>query len=70
MDTGKLGSFKKEIYTGGERMKKIKERTQNEKISLWKGCCHYCNRGRSIAGKIGNDGLCSFCRENGRIATW
>ena len=36
-------------------------------ISSWKGCCHWCHRSKSVAGKIGNDGLCDYCRENGRV---
>ena len=35
---------------------------------IWYTSCHWCNRGTSIAGKIGNDGLCGFCRKNKRIA--
>ena len=30
------------------------------------GCCHYCHRAPSVAGQIGDDGLCEFCRMNGR----
>jgi hypothetical protein len=42
----------------------------DRKISNWKGCCHHCGRGTSVAGPIGDDGLCEFCRRNGRVATW
>jgi len=41
----------------------------NEK-SNWKGCCHWCNRAPSVAGEIGDDGLCEWCRKNGRQAVW
>ncbi len=34
--------------------------------NIWKGCCHWCNRAPSVAGKIGDDGLCDMCRKNGR----
>ena len=45
-----------------------KEENKKPHTPIWYTCCHWCNRGTSIAGKIGNDGLCSFCRKKGRIA--
>jgi uncharacterized paraquat-inducible protein A len=41
-----------------------------QKINNWKECCHHCHRTTSVAGKISNDGLCSLCHKNGRVATW
>ena len=46
------------------------ERLSTIKISPWKGCCHWCNRGSSVAGEIGDVGLCELCGRNGRLATW
>ena len=57
-------------YAMGYRILSIPDRMGNHEISTWKGCCHWCNRVIFVAGEIGNDGLCEFCRRNGRRATW
>jgi len=45
--------------------------TEGETIrGIWRGCCHYCNRATSVAGLIGDDGLCSFCYHEGYKAWW
>ena len=37
---------------------------------IWRGCCHHCHRGQSVAGAIGDDGLCAFCRSKGNEPWW
>jgi len=38
--------------------------------TIWKGCCHSCNRAVSVAGPIGDDGLCDECRKKGLTPWW
>ena len=57
-------------YARIHRELRIPDRMYNNEISSWKDCCHYCNRAKNIVGAIGNDGLCDFCRNNGRRASW
>ena len=43
---------------------------QGSKGDFWHGCCHSCNRAVSVAGVIGDDGLCDMCRSRGNTAWW
>ena len=55
-----LGEVRK-LWASGEGM------MQNPigRSDIWKGCCNSCSRATSIAGVIGDDGLCNYCRRKG-----
>ena len=51
----------RKLWASGEGM----IRNPIGRSNIWKGCCHSCNRATSVAGVIGDDGLCDFCRRKG-----
>ncbi|MBT9133147.1 MAG: hypothetical protein DDT33_01678 [Firmicutes bacterium] len=70
MSTGGLHEFGCSNY-GRDMLQEALDSLKGETVKgIWRGACHSCNGVSSVVGRIGEDGLCDWCRKSGRTAWW